>query len=74
MTKLARWLAGTMFGLGVALAPLVFSAELATASASCSLRCTDCVCCTVREDGSLCDCMGRDKEGCPPAPYVPGGD
>lgn len=58
--KLGRWMAGTALGLGIVLMPIIARADGATTAVRhCSLECTPTACCTVHEDGSICDCCWK---------------
>lgn len=58
--KLGRWMAGTTLGLGLVLVPMIPRVDGASSvAASCTIECTPAACCTVREDGSICDCCWR---------------
>ena len=60
MSKVGRWMAGAVLGLGIALAPAVLRVEATTVvPAACTLECTPLACCKVRADGAICSCCWR---------------
>ena len=61
-TKLTRLVLGAVVGLAMTLSAPPFNGQAATAAAAsgCVLQCTPVACCTVDDDGDICDCEWKD--------------
>ena len=63
-TKLTRLVLGAVVGFAMTLSAPPFTGQAATASGAskCVLQCTPTACCTVDDDGDICDCEWKDEE------------
>ena len=64
-TKLARIVLGAIVGVALAFSAIVFTDDVvaeAAVGSHCVLECTPVACCTIDDDGTICDCVWKDDE------------